>query len=374
MKRTVWILALILCLLLSGCGTFMQGEYVWQETHRYPSQPGNILDAQASDHESLYAVVSAAVHYGAEQLTIYVKDYDREALQTDMERIAAELKQTDPIAAYAVENLKCSLGTSGSSPAVAIEITYLHDRRELAKIRKAADREEAETVIGQTLRNCESGVVLLIDSYSAADFEQLVESYAMQWPEYVMETPQVSVNIYPDSGRSRVVELKFSYQTNRESLKKMQSEVEPVFSSAELYVQGDGSDHEKYMQLYAFLMERFEYKLETSITPSYSLLRHGVGDPRAFANVYAAMCRRAGLTCMVVSGAREGESHYWNIILEDGVYYHLDLLHLTTVDTFKGYADEEMNGYVWDYSSYPACGPQEEQKPGQGEEDFGPNK
>ena len=71
--------------------------------------------------------------------------------------------------------------------------------------------------------------------------------------------------------------------------------MKPVFESAVLYVSGDGAEKQKFSQLYAFLMERFDYKVETSITPAYSLLRHGVGDSRAFATVYAAMCRLAGL-------------------------------------------------------------------------------
>ena len=45
-------------------------------------------------------------------------------------------------------------------------------------------------------------------------------------------------------------------------------------------------------------MERYDYRIETSITPAYSLLRHGVGDSRAFAVVYAAMCQQAGLECL----------------------------------------------------------------------------
>jgi len=113
------------------------------------------------------------------------------------------------------------------------------------------------------------------------------------------------------------MELTFTYQTSRDALRQMQSQVKPVFDAASLYVSGDGEDRQKLSQLYAFLMERFDYKIETSITPAYSLLRHGVGDSRAFATVYAAMCRLAGLECMTVTGTHAGDPWTWNIVLDE---------------------------------------------------------
>ena len=137
------------------------------------------------------------------------------------------------------------------------------------------------------------------------------------------------------------------------SLRTMQKYVEPVFEAAELNVIGEESESVKFELMYAFLMERFEYTLETSITPAYSLLCHGVGDSKTFAMVYSTMCRRADVECRIVSGTKNGEAWYWNLICEDGVYYHVDLL---SPSGFIKYSDAQMGAYVWDYSAYPACG------------------
>ena len=169
-----------------------------------------------------------------------------------------------------------------------------------------------------------------------------------------MEIPQVTEGIY-GSGPGRLVELTFTYQNGRDALRLMQSQVKPVFEAAELYVSGDAAARQKYSQLYAFLMERFDYKVETSITPAYSLLHHGVGDSRAFATVYAAMCRRAGLECMVVTGTRSGEPWVWNIIKMGEVYRHVDLLSCSAQGRFQERTDRELESYVWDYSAYPEC-------------------
>ncbi len=81
-----------------------------------------------------------------------------------------------------------------------------------------------------------------------------------------------------------------------------------------------------------------------------------MGDSEAFAIVYAAMCRAAELDCYIVSGTRGGEPWFWNIIRADDLYYHVDLLQSKDAGAFQMLTDEQMQGYVWDYSAYPAAG------------------
>ena len=192
-----------------------------------------------------------------------------------------------------------------------------------------------------------------VEDYHKTDFVQAVANYALSHPQSVMEAPQVTANVYPQWGASRVVELKFLYQTPKESLKVMQNQVSPIFAAAKLYVSGDTAPRQKFAQLYSLLMERYDYTIETSITPTYSLLCHGVGDSKAFSSVYAAMCRDAGLQCQIVSGTRQGEGWYWVLIHVNEKYYHVDLLN--TAGTFQMLTDGQMQGYVWNYSEVPAA-------------------
>lgn len=256
--------------------------------------------------------------------------------------------------AYAVEDISYEVGASLGRPAIAVSIQYRRSRTEIQRIQKKADMDALAVTIRAALDDHASRVAALVSRYTETDFNQLVQDYARENPQKVMEIPQVSEGIY-GSGTSRVVELNFTYQNSRESLRQMQSQVKPVFEAASLYVSGEGSEHQKLSQLYSFLMERFDYKQETSITPSYSLLCHGVGDSRAFAEVYAAMCRRAGLESLVVTGTRWGEPWTWNIVCDGEGYFHLDLLRCAQEGGFREYTDAEMAGYVWDYSTYPAC-------------------
>lgn len=353
MKKKVVFLCLTMCLFLGGC-SLANRSYVSVEPHREQRQGVQTDAIVASNYLELLSALEDMIASGTEVAAIKVPDYPEEAIEYGMTRAVRHAKENDPIGSYAVADILYELGTSNGVPAVSVSISYHHNRSEILRIRKALDTAAAERIVAEALKAYDPGIVILVDEYEARDFTQFVHDYAEENPQTVMEIPQVTQSSY-GTGRGRVLELIFTYQTSRDSLRRMQTEVKPVFDAASLYVSGEGEAFQKFSQLYGFLLERFVYKFETSITPAYSLLRHGVGDSRAFATVYAAMCRSAGLECITVTGTRSGEPWTWNIILDDGIYYHVDLLRSNNSGQFRKYTDPEMGNYVWDYSAYPVC-------------------
>ena len=279
MKRMTLILICVLCCSLSGCGLMSNRYYVSVTPHREENMEYAADNVSASDYSELYEAVRVFVENGTEQAVISVPNYDQKALEADMNAVTRNIMEKDPLGAYAVETIHYETGTNGGQPAIAVEIAYVHDRSEIRRIKQTDTMENAAVLIQKALDDCDTGIVLRINRYQETDLAQLVEDYADAYPERVMEQPEVTVSVYPDSGSTdRVVELKFTYQTSRETLRTMQTEVSRMFDSAVLYVSGDGAAQEKYSHLYSFLMERYDYKIETSMTPAYSLLRHGVGD------------------------------------------------------------------------------------------------
>ena len=353
MKHKLLPLLLAMSLLLGGCG-WLNGSFVSVTPHAVPKQVSHSGTITAANYKEFVAALKQLVSAGTEVAAIHVSEYPAKALETGVKRAVFEVKHNDPIGAYAVEEIQYEIGSSSGLPAVSITVAYRHNATELQGIRRALGLAQAQTATAAALESYQPGIVLLVSQYEDTDFSQFVQDYASAHPETIMEVPQVTQALY-GTGESRVVELIFSYQTSRDSLRRMQAQVKPVFEAAVLYVSGDGDDYQKFSQLYAFLMERFDYKQETSITPAYSLLRHGIGDSRAFAQVYAAMCRDAGLTCMTVTGTRDGEPWTWNILRDGEEFYHVDLLRCSTDGKYQERTDEEMEGYVWDYSEYPAC-------------------
>lgn len=344
---------LLFVFILAGC-SFDGNAYV-KITPRNERTDGNTTGAApAENYYQLRSALQAIVASGTENGIIYTVNMDDNSLSRYMVSACRYVQDEDAIGAYAVDSVAYEIGTTGGKTAVACTVAYRHSTIEIRKILHLENMEQMHEAILEALENCENGSVVYVEDYKQTDIAQLVQDIARTNPHVVMEIPDVAEEVY-GIGSSRVIELLFNYENSRESLRQMQSQVRPVFDSAALYVSGEGSDFQKFTQLYAFLMERFNYTIETSITPSYSLLRHGVGDSRAFATVYAAMCRNAGLDCQVVTGTRMGEPWTWNIIQDTGRYYHIDLLNSANNNYFWEMLDSDMNGYVWDYSAYPQC-------------------
>ena len=355
MMRKITIVALILCLVLTGCSSWTDGYYASVKPHMEQNQQAGDGITAVSNTQQIREALINMIENAVESRTISVEDMASDVVEKNLQRAIQYILANHPIAAFAVENIVYKIGITGGVSAVEVTVQYNHNRTEIQRIRQVQGIDKATGLITAALDELEQGIVLQISDYVATDFAQLVENYALLNPDEVMEVPQVAVNIYPQSGLVRVVELKFVYQNTRESLRQMQRYVQPRFTSASLYVSGEEEQSVKFARLYAFLMETTTYTVETSITPAYSLLRHSVGDSKAFATVYAAMCRDAGLDCRVVTGTKSGEPWFWNIICEKGVYSHVDLLRSSAAGAYVRLSDAQMEGYVWDYDAYPAC-------------------
>lgn len=351
MKKIIIPILLLACL-LSGCSSWMDGEYHSVKPH---ASDGNKLSddkVTVSNYDALRDALVEMVTSGRQQSTFYITGFELEDVDRYMNTAIMHVFQNSAIGAYAVDEITYDSGTSGGIAAIAVDVTYIHGRQELLHIKRTNNMDGVKSLVKAALQECDDMAVIRVDQYSELDMAQFVRDYADANPHLCMEIPQVSVSVYPDRGKERVLECTFTYQTSRETLRSMQDIVIPIFNAAELYVQSSEGERQKYEQLYSFLMERFDYRYETSITPTYSLLRYGVGDSKAFATVFGIMCQNADLECNMVSGTKDGEAYFWNLIAIDGVDYHVDLLACNESGEFLPMLEEEMSGYVWDYSEF----------------------
>ena len=344
----VLFLAAAMCL-LTGCQSWQSGEY-----HSVKPHAGNFSEtepmelSQVKNYQQIREAITDMADDSAASCVMGVDQYEGN-LQEDVAEAIAYATQRDPVGAYVFTRIGYRIDRIGNKNVLILEPSFRHSRSDIdAVVRygKAVDQRIAEA-----LDNFAPSLTLWISGYVETDFAKIVETYCDDNPDKVMEYPAVQTTIYPDSGASRVVELKFSYTTSRDAMWNMQGAVETIFSSAEGYVSLASDEYTKASRLCSFLTELFDYTQETTATPTYSLLCQGVGDSRACANVFAAMCRRAGLWCRRVDGTREGAEWSWNVVQIDGVDTFVDLMD----GTIQFCGDEQMEGYDWDRAAVPAC-------------------
>lgn len=353
MKRFSAMLVII-CILLSGCSTWLDGSYHSIKPHEEKQNDSGSDIVAVSSYAALYRALTNMVQYGTASGVISVKNYNQLVVARDMRYAIENMKLSDPIGAYAVEKVEFELGTNAGQPAIAVNISYYHDRTELQKIHRLENMTQAGETIGVALDSCDSGIVLYVKEFQELDLVQWVEDYGSHHADRVMETPQVAVNVYPETGASRVLELKFTYQNSRDSLRSMQEQVEEKLRRVVNEAKSNETQPEKFAALFAALPKEM-VGFDTSITPAYSLLVHSVGDSKALASVFSAMCARLELNCITVTGTYQGQPRSWNILQIDGAYFHADLLRSLELGSLQTMTDSQMTGYVWDYSTYPAC-------------------
>ncbi len=347
-----WLSILMLpCLLLSACSFLIKNEQVYITPHSDNLQNNADEIVSVDTYLQMRQVLVSRIESGTANLIISVSSFDDESADYYAKTAIDHALQDTPIGTYAVNHISYEVGKNQGKPVIAFHMDYRHGVGDIMRIKTVENMEEAVPHIETALTEYADSLVFQVKNYSKTDIAQRVADYGNLHPDQVMEQPQVRVSVYPNSGEHRVVEIFFTYQNSHTDLQKMQKIVADVFASAQIYVQ-QTNVKERFSRLYSFLMERDEYTIESSITPAYSLLHYGVGDSRALANVYAAMCRSVELDCKVISGTRDGKPWFWNIVGHNGKYYHVDLLRCNESGGFQMLTDKEMKDYVWDYSAY----------------------
>ncbi len=351
MKKVLLSCSLLLCIaLLCGCSYWMNGVYS-NMTPNHSSQEGQTEDViVVSSDETVRSALVSLVEAGEQKALLYATGLSEVMMEYHMDNAITYLKTRNALGAYAIKEVSYEIGSHMGSPAISVDITYEHNRAEILRIKKATNMDDVLHLLRLALEDFQTDLVVRVARYNNRDLVQYAQDYMDRNPQKCIEMPQMTISVYPNTGSERVIEIRFNYQTSRDTLRDMQQSVSDVFTSAQYYIDPEAPTSEKFAQLYAFLMPRYAYKLDTSITPSYSLLRHGVGDSKAFATVFSAMCRQVELDCEVISGTRHGEAWHWNVVSVDNVYYYVDLLANPEGNTIVFKTQEEMNGYVWDFS------------------------
>lgn len=352
-KRTIviWLWAV---LLLTGCTGWAEESYTSVTPHVEAYASKTTADSESvKNYEELFALLLRLVEGHVNQASMDVSQYP-DTLEKDMEQAVSQAKAEDPLTAYAVDSVQADVAEVGARRVASVKINYRRAENQVREIQVAWGVNGVKDKLWEALRNAEPRLLLRFNGYQAMDFNQLVKNYYEEHLDVVMECPRVVVTSYPETGSVRILEITFQYTQDQEALQEMQKGVQIILSSAAGYVRDQTSQEVKAQRLLSFLTPLVNQEGSTS-TPVYSLLCEGTGDSQSVATVYRLLCTQAGLECHVVAGTRDDEPWYWNILLLDEEYCHVDLMaDLQTGELTRRY-DPEMSGYSWDIKDYPAC-------------------
>lgn len=371
MKRILPLLcALLLLIGGSGCGQMLDRSYTYIEEHyEQPIETGDSSSLVVKNYIGLKNAVLYLLEQGEEYGVIRAYDYSGD-VSADLTEVCLSVKQSTPLGAYAVDYTSHEKINIVAYTELHIYITY---RRTQEQIRNIIDSnlDELPDRIGLLMLDCGEYAAYSL-SYFTNDVPYVMSIidgfYAEQ---YYPVSPRFEVTLYPESGVARIIEVTVEYDGGRAVFLARSDQLEGLRAELLAGLPTQGSTMEKYIYLAEAVRSRAEYDYDTQDklntdgfvggyeAGAYGALVGGLAVSRGYAEAFSQLCGEAGLSCMIVSGVRDDEPWYWNLVeLEDG-WYHVD----TAGDDISGESarvfrsdDEQAQFCQWTRSQYPESG------------------
>ncbi len=344
-------------LLVVLCGCAGPDTYLTVKPHA-GSKPQSLAadSVKVENYDGLKKAILGFIENGQNKGSMHAANYDGN-LEEDLAKATYEIIKLEPLGAYAVDYLSHDSTLIVNHYDINIDITFRRTPQEIAAVESIATQSMLVNRLHEAAENYEPRIALRMGGYREQDIEAMILEYCRAHPDTIMEEPEIQVNLYPDRGSVRILEVEQIYEHPRKELDSMQVAVRESVDAAAEYVRYRQTDRAKAELLYTYLMERFSYVQEPTTTPVYDALCRGIVSSRGMAEAWKLICDQAGLECHTVTGLKNGEDYTWNILRLDGQYRHLDLA--DCVLSHKGLVlmtDGQMGAaYYWDPTRYPAC-------------------
>ena len=343
-----------LMLLSTGCSSMLNRDYSSVTVHSAtPTAEGDANTMRVQNYQELVNALIYLINQGEESGSIRYSGEEADFKKL-MDEACLEVKQEDPLGAYAVDYIKYSVISIVGSYEADVQITYRRTREQVASIVDATGAAAIRSELSRALSSFDTEVVLRISYFEEdeAYIQQLVRQAYLSNPATALDFPDAQVAMYPGSGQQRIVEVTLTYH---QSLQTLESWRNSLSREAERICQPltELTIKEKLDGITGTLQSMGAYSAQGGST-AYDALLGGGGDSQGVALAFSLLCRQVGITCSVVDGQKNGQSHFWNVVQTASGYRHVDLSRTGSV-TYNVDQTMTQQGYVWDTQQVPAC-------------------
>ena len=354
MRKMICAVMAALMLLSTGCSSMLNRDYSSVTVHSAtPTAEGDANTMRVQNYQELVNALIYLINQGEESGSIRYSGEEADFKKL-MDEACLEVKQEDPLGAYAVDYIKYSVISIVGSYEADVQITYRRTREQVASIVDATGAAAIRSELSRALSSFDTEVVLRISYFeeNEAYIQELVRQAYLSNPETALGMPQAQVAMYPKSGQQRIVEVLLTYP---QSLQVLESQRNSMAREAERLVLPlqDLSVERKLSGIVQALSDAGGYVSGGGSTP-YDALFNGGADSQGIALAMALLCRQAGISCVVVDGQWKGQSHCWNVVQTDQGYRHVDLTSTSGVSYQVDTAMAQL-GYTWDSELVPKC-------------------
>lgn len=353
MRKGISAVLAVLLLLCSGCASMLNRDYSSVTVHSAtPTAEGDSNTMRVENYQEVVNALIYLINQGEETGSIRYSGEEADLKQL-MDEACTEVQQ-DPLGAYAVDYIKYSVTSIVGSYEADVQITYRRTREQVASIVAATGTSAIRSELSRALSAFSNEVVLRISHFEEdeAYIQQLVREAFLSNPATALDFPEAQVAMYPDSGQQRIVEVTLTYH---QSLQELESRRNSLLREVERLCQplNELGSQEKLAGILNALRDMGVYSPQGGGTAYDALLGSG-GDSQGTALAVCLLCRQMGITCSVVDGQKNGQSHFWNVVQTDVGYRHVDLSRSGSM-TYDVDQTMTAQGYVWDTQQVPKC-------------------
>ena len=368
MKKRRLALCLCLSLSLTGCAAMLERDYLSVTPHaRLPAAADDSTTVWVETYPELVDAIFSLVSEHRESGVIRLRNWEGNVRQ-NLSDACDEVSHDDPLGAYAVDRIKPEFVRIATYYEATVSIDYRRTAEQVASVNTVAGSGAIRGELRDALTSFVPETAFRVNYFDQAQGDdyipRLIRQANYDSPAAALGLPEAVVNLYPESGQQRVVEVLFTYPEEPELLREKS---QALTSAAQVLVDPYRTglrDSALIPVLYRALREHTGLgeaqdaplpAPSVSGSTAYAALVEGQADSEGLALAYKLLCDLAGVECTVVDGTLEGTPRFWTIVtVEQNVHRHVDPSRaegLLLTDT-----QMSESGFVWDTQEYPSCG------------------
>ncbi len=296
MKRAV-AACLLLPLCLTSCAALLEREYDEAVAHVEDQPALGGAAYRVETYPALRAALLSYVEEGLEEGSLRCPTTYPGNLSVDLEKARRQLMEEDPLGNYALADVTFRVARVIAYYEVELGFTYKADPREMVGLPKLASREALARLLAQSLEDLDTQTRVYLTAYPEGDERYFSDALrqAQGLCPAALGRPQVTAELYPQTGERRVAVLTLDYGEDLEELARRQEALEQALD--ELWT-GPGDDPTP-QALFEAVKERCRLSDQGGST-AYDAVVDGQADREGLTLAYAALCRRWRLECQVV--------------------------------------------------------------------------
>lgn len=200
-----------------------------------------------------------------------------------------------------------------------------------------------EKEIVETLKELAENVstdVVPVKSITSARFEQLVNIFLYQHPEYFY----VKNASYLKDGGGNITAVSLGYEYKPEEIAERRKGIQEIADSVTAAAEKFDSEREKVYFLHEYVVKNTEYQLDSPDNQNLSsVFLNGKSACAGYAKSLVYLLRKSGLEAMYVTGSTDGIPHAFVMVRIDGELYYIDP---TLDDPVFEAGQSEFAGYI----------------------------